>query len=96
VVFASRCIDGWWQSGGVQPPAEFRMHDLSDGFAIPGRARSRASSNVSTTTAQLRSDDGLAYVELDPAGHVVKIKAPGGIVLDGDVHITGSPRPTRT
>src|SRR5260364_511 len=36
VVFASRCIDGWWQSGGVQRPMEPRRHDLSDGFAFIG------------------------------------------------------------
>jgi len=34
VVFACRCIDSWWQSGGIGAPAEARMHDLSDGFAI--------------------------------------------------------------
>ena len=36
VVFASRCIDAWWQSGGVGEPMEPRMHDLSDGFALIG------------------------------------------------------------
>lgn len=34
IVFASRCIDAWWQSGGIQKPMESRMLDLSDGFAI--------------------------------------------------------------
>jgi hypothetical protein len=91
VVFASRCIDAWWQSGSVQPPAEFRMHDLSDGFAIPGfRSLPKALENVSTTTAQLRSEDGSTFVELDPDGQVVTVTAPGGIVLDGNVHITGT------
>ena len=36
VVIASRCIDAWWQNGGVGVPIESRMHDLSDAFAIPG------------------------------------------------------------
>ena len=36
VSWACRCIDAWWQSGGIQRPMEARMHDLSDGFAIPG------------------------------------------------------------
>lgn len=87
VSFASRCIDSWWQSGSIQPPAEFRMHDLSDGFVFVGpRSLPKALQNVSTTTAQLRSKDGSTYVELDPAGQIVTIKAPGGIVLDGPVH----------
>lgn len=50
VVFASRCIDAWWQSGGVQPPAEMRFHDLSDGFCLPGvRSVPRALANISET-----------------------------------------------
>ena len=48
VVFASRCIDAWWQSGGVQDQAEMRMHDLSDGFVFVGCARSRACCRRST------------------------------------------------
>jgi hypothetical protein len=35
-VFASRCIDGWWDKGGVQKQAWGRMHDLSDAMYIPG------------------------------------------------------------
>jgi hypothetical protein len=36
VVFASRCIDGWWDKGGNQPPLDQRKHNLSDGMYIPG------------------------------------------------------------
>lgn len=90
VIFASRCIDAWWQSGGVQPQAEIRAHDLSDGFCIPGCfSQPRVLANVSTTTAQLRSDDGAVGIELDPAGHIVNIVAPGGINIIGPVHVTG-------
>ena len=35
-VFAVRCIDAWWQSGGVSNPISARKHDLSDGFAFVG------------------------------------------------------------
>ena len=91
VVFASRCIDGWWQSGGVQEQAELRMHDLSDGFVLLGfRSQPRALGSVSTTTTQLRNDAGDTYVDLDPAGKIVKVKAPGGITLDTPtVTVTG-------
>ncbi len=51
VVFSSRCIDAWFQSGGVQQAMEARMHDLSDGFAIPGPAEFPASSSFSSTGA---------------------------------------------
>ncbi|AYQ38340.1 MULTISPECIES: Gp138 family membrane-puncturing spike protein [Burkholderia cepacia complex] len=79
VVFASRCIDAWWQSGGVQEQAEWRMHDLSDGFALLGfRSRPRALTGVSTSSAQLRSDDGSTFFDLNPSTQKVKIVAPGG------------------
>lgn len=91
LVFSSRCIDAWWQQGGVQPPMEVRMHDLSDGFVLPGvRSQPRRLTGVSTTHAQLRSDDGTTYVDLDPTGAAVKIKATGGITLDGNVAVTGN------
>lgn len=71
VVFGARCIDAWWQSGGVQPAAEARMHDLSDGFAIPGpTSQPRKLANVSTTAAQLRTEAGDAFIELGADGAV--------------------------
>ncbi|WP_369067478.1 Gp138 family membrane-puncturing spike protein [Burkholderia gladioli] len=79
VVFASRCIDAWWQSGGVQELADTRMHSLSDGFALLGfRSQPRVLTNVSTTSAQLRSDDGATFIDLNPTAKTVKIVAPGG------------------
>lgn len=74
VVFASRCIDGWWQSGGVQEAMEFRMHDLSDGFAIIGtRSQARKLSGWDATKLQIRSDDGATFVELSDTA--IKLKA---------------------
>jgi hypothetical protein len=71
VVFSCRCIDAWWQSGGVQEPLEARMHDLSDGFAIVGpRSQARKLADVSTTNTQLRTDDGATYIEIQPGGKV--------------------------
>jgi hypothetical protein len=79
IAFADRCIDSWWQNGGINPPAEYRMHDLSDGFAFIGfRSNPRALTNVSTTSLQVRSDDGDCYVEVAPS-HIVNIVAPGGL-----------------
>ncbi|MFG0232798.1 Gp138 family membrane-puncturing spike protein [Achromobacter sp. 413638] len=79
VVFASRCIDAWWQSGGVQDQAEMRMHDLSDGFVFVGvRSQPRVLPSVNTGATELRSDDGSTFLRLDPASQKVKIVAPGG------------------
>ena len=98
VVFASRCIDGWWQQGGIQAQTRLRMHNLSDGFCLPGvRSQPRRLSGVSTTAVQLRSDDGLAHIELAPATHAVNISTPGSITaaaptitLTGAVTVNGT------
>ena len=74
--FSARGIDYVWQQGGLQPPAEARMHDLSDGFALVGwRSQPRVLANISTTHAQLRNDAGDTFVDLDPTGQTVKIQA---------------------
>lgn len=92
VVFASRCIDAWWQSGGVQLPMEARMHDLSDGFCIPGpRSQPNAATipSISSTAVQLRNNLGTCYLEIAPSGQI-KIQAPSGLVINGNVLLTGT------
>ena len=80
VVFSCRGIDFWWQQGGVQPPPEPRMHDLSDGFAILGVwAQVTKIASVSTSSVQLRSDDGQAFVEINPQSHNVNVNTNGNI-----------------
>lgn len=75
VVFASRCIDAWWQNGGVAPQIELRKHDLSDGFCIPGpTSLPQVPVNISTTDVQLRSNDGQTYIGINPAG-LVRVQA---------------------
>lgn len=64
IVFASRCIDNWWLSGGIQTQAELRIQDLSDGFAIVGpRSQSRLI-GVDTEAVQLKADDGNSFIEI--------------------------------
>ena len=90
VVFSARAIDFWWQSGGVQPPAETRMHDLSDGFVLPGPySQKQKISSPSTSEVVLRSDDGSASVALNPSSHKITIVAPGDLDITGDVNIKG-------
>ncbi|WP_210502199.1 Gp138 family membrane-puncturing spike protein [Pantoea ananatis] len=79
VIFSDRCIDFWWQNGGVQEPVDPRQHDLSDAFALVGpQSQAQKISNISTTTLQMRTDDGTAYIELDPNNKAVNVVAPGG------------------
>lgn len=92
VVFASRCIDAWWQSGGVDnQQVEFRMHDLSDGFAIPGpRSQPRVIGSVSTTELQIRSDDGQAVIAINPTSHDIRINTTSKVTVNttGEVRAT--------
>lgn len=67
VVFSSRCIDDWWQTGQIGLQPELRMHDLSDGFAIVGpRSKPKALSGVSTTSVVLRDNAGNMKIEMTP------------------------------
>ncbi|EMP5823336.1 translation initiation factor IF-2 [Klebsiella aerogenes] len=90
VIFGDRCIDFWWQSGGIQEPVDDRMHDLSDAFCIVGpQSQAKKISGISTTSAQLRTDDGAAFIELS-SGHDVTVKTPGKLTAsaDGGTEIT--------
>lgn len=104
VVFASRCIDAWWQSGGVQAQAEFRMHDLSDGFAIPGPfSQVTKIAGFSADSVQLRTDDGEAYVDLNPTTKKLRLVSPVAVEIEspsfthngvnvGSTHVHGGVR----
>lgn len=105
IVFSDRCTDFWWQSGGVQEPADDRQHDLSDAFAIIGpQSQAKKISGISISGAQLRTDDGAAFIEV-AAGHAITVQTPGKltasaqggaeitapeIVLNGNVTINGN------
>lgn len=91
VHFSGRCIDGWWQSGGVQLPMDTRMHDLSDAFCVVGpQSQVKKISGISTTTAQLRTDDGEAYVELDPESHAINVITSGDVSVAADGNLTAN------
>jgi len=97
VVFSSRCIDSWWQNGGVQAPAEVRMHDLSDGFALLApTSQPKKLSAVSSSNVQLRNNAGDTFVEITPSGSVrliattsVEIEAPSFSVDATTINLTG-------
>lgn len=89
IVFSSRSIDFWWQNGGVQERADGRVLDLSDAFVIPGpQSQARKISGISTSAAQLRTDDGTAFVEV-AAGGAITITSPQ-ITINGPVQVNGS------
>lgn len=101
VVFASRCIDNWWLAGaanGAQTQAEIRMHDLSDGFVLPGPySQPRVPSvPVNTGRVELRLADNTARVSITVANKKVEVATTGDasvtanrIDLNGELYING-------
>lgn len=83
LVFCDMCIDLWWTRGGVQDQLLRCRHDISDCGFIPGmRSQAKPIPNWSQNTAQLRTDDGTAYLELTKEG-AINIVAPGGFNVNG-------------
>lgn len=69
--FFERCIDRWYASGGTQAPAVYRMHDYSDGFAIPGvSSMPRVIEGFKANAVEMRKRDGSAYVSIDSGGNI--------------------------
>lgn len=86
VVFASRCIDSWWQSGGVGAQAESRMHDLSDGFAILApTSQAKKLNNVQSDGVEMRNEARDTYIKLTDGTIYIK----GNIVHEGNNTQTG-------
>ena len=79
--FAERCIDRWFSDGGVQEPDEFRMHDLSDGFALVGiDCLAKLLAEVGTGT-ELRTRDGSNRVALRDGMVLLGSASAGGSEL---------------
>lgn len=93
VVFSSRCIDNWWISGGIKPQAELRMHDLSDGFCLPGLwSVPRVPVDVSPAQAELRTTNGDVRVSVNPTTNQVGVITPGDVNVQagGDAEVVSS------
>ena len=91
IIFASRCIDGWWAYSGIQQQVEPRMHDLSDGFAIMGpRSKPKAisQSGLSDSAVQLRKDDGSSYIQIDTSGDITIVAPLMNVNITGAANIT--------
>jgi len=89
VIFSDRCIDFWWQNGGVQEPVDQRQHDLSDAFAIVGpQSQAQKISGISTSSLQVRTDDGSSFIELMQGGNV-NITTPL-LTVNGNVQVNGT------
>lgn len=83
--FSERCIDNWYASGVIAAPADYRMHDLSDGMCVVGiNNQAKAISNFSMDGVQLRSRDGQQSISLNTNGTFkVEITSEGSVSMPG-------------
>lgn len=87
VIFADMCIDGWWQSGGVQNQVELRRHDLSDGFAILGPwSQTKRLANYNPTKLHLYNIKTGTGIEVDSQG----VKVTGNVEITGNIMTHGN------
>ena len=91
IMFAERSIDNWHQHGGVQQPSDWRMHDINDAFALVGtRSQPSVPGSVSANTVQMRSDDGLTYIEFNGLAGTINLKCFNKVTIDApELHVTG-------
>lgn len=82
VIFQDTAIDAWFEQGAAENPVNQisqRRHSLSDAIAVFGpRSQPNVLDNWSTTSAQLRSDDGTVVIDI--ADGQITITATGGTV----------------
>lgn len=91
VLFSARCLDAWWERGGIQVQAERRMFDLSDGMFIPTvRSLPNVEVGISATDTELRAvaPDG-PKIALKPNG-AINVSSPIAVSFTApEVHING-------
>jgi hypothetical protein len=87
LLFSERAIDYWHVNGGTQLPAEYRLHDLSDGIAQVGlNSQAKKLAALQMDGAELRTRDRSTYIRLTPGTIFIK----GNIVHEGNNTQTGN------
>ena len=87
LLFSERAIDYWHANGGTQLPAEYRLHDLSDGIAQVGlNSQPKKLSALQMDGAELRTRDRSTYIRLTNGTIYIK----GNIVQEGSLTASGT------
>lgn len=91
LIFTERCFDRWYSGQDFQDPAEFRMHDYSDGIAIVGvnpQAGALTIPEVIQQTGDTNQDGNYTHQgDRTQTGDQTII---GDLHVDGDVTVTGN------
>ena len=90
LVYCDRCVDAWWQSGGVQSQLEPRVHDATDACFIPGlKWKGKTPANINQNSAELRSFSGDTKITFDDTNGIV-LTTPNNVKINGNLQVTGS------
>jgi len=84
LVLTERCFDRWSSGSDFQDPAEFRMHDYSDGIAIVGINPQAGALTIPSVIQQTgdTNQDG----DYNRQGSLVQI---GDMTITGNLHVDG-------
>ena len=81
VLFADRNIDNWFSSGGVQVPADGRLHSLSDAIAIVGINSLASPLQPAPSSSEARFTDKAGTTKVGISGGKVTIAGASGKTL---------------
>lgn len=91
LLFADRCIDGWFTNGGEQPQIVHRVHDISDGFALIGiNSQPNIISNYDADNLEIRNAANSIYMRFTSTGiESTDLDITGDLYVDGNIDATG-------
>jgi len=95
VLFSQRCIDGWFNTGGIAENPIGRFHDYADAMFLPGmRPQPKAIKAFSNNGIRMRDAAGANYFWLKNDGtgeiKVSTLNVIGNIVHTGDQTTSGT------
>ena len=90
LILTERCFDRWYDGADFQDPAEFRMHDYSDGIAIVGinpLAGALTIPDVIQQTGDTNQDGN--YTRQGSLVQIGDMTITGNLHVDGEITCTG-------
>jgi len=91
LIFTERCFDRWYDGLDFQNPAEFRMHDYSDGLAIVGvnpMAGALTIPSVIQQTGDTNQDGN--YTHQGNRTQIGDMTITGNLLVNGNITCTGN------
>ena len=71
ILFSQRCIDGWFDTGGIAENPILRLHDYSDAMFLPGlRSQVNKISSFANDGIRIRNADATHYIWLKNDGTI--------------------------